>query len=138
MGRTRLVVSLLIVNTVLALTALGWLIWITTSPRYWFAGAYAAQGPQGEKGPRGDASPPGPPGPVGPDAADAIDSLQPDIDDLVSRVDDLETDLSDLQDETGTSTFESDFEDVQQTVSNLCDALSQYDGALYDVHSAAC
>ncbi len=79
MVRTRLVVSLLIVNGLLAMTALGWLVSITTSPRHWFADAYAAQGPRGEKGPRGEQGPIGPAGPVGPDAEDAIASLESDL-----------------------------------------------------------
>src|SRR6266487_5383877 len=82
MARTRLVASLLIVNGLLAMTALGWLVWITTSPRHWFADAYAAQGPRGEKGPRGEQGPLGPAGPVGPDAEDAIASLESDLSDV--------------------------------------------------------
>jgi hypothetical protein len=38
MGRTRLLIPALIVNPLLVLVALGWLAWVTTSPRYWSPG----------------------------------------------------------------------------------------------------
>src|ERR1051326_2319794 len=128
MARRRLLVASLVVNGLLTLVAIGWLVWITTTPRYWFAGAYASQGPLGDKGPRGDPGPEGPPGPVGPDASDAISSLETDVSDLSDRVDTLESDLSDLQNESGGSTLETDLEDVQQKVSDICDGFLQYSG----------
>jgi hypothetical protein len=139
MSRPRVLAVALIVNGVLAIAALGWIAWIATSPRCWFADAYAAQGPQGEKGPRGDDGPAGPAGPVGPDAADAISSLESDLSDLTDRVDTLESDLSTLQDEAGTSTLEDDVQQVSQTIGDVCDALlSSESFALQDIYSAAC
>jgi hypothetical protein len=138
MAGRRLLVASLVVNVVLSLAAIGGLVWITAAPRYWFAGAYAEQGPRGDKGPRGEQGSPGPAGPVGPDASTAIDDLSSTVDDLSSRVDTLETDLSDLQDASGGSTLETDLQDVQQKVSDICDQMALDSGALFDIYVAAC
>jgi hypothetical protein len=138
MERTRLITAVLIVNSLLALVALGWLAWISVAPRYWFSGAYAAQGPQGEQGPRGEQGAVGPAGPVGPDAEDAIAGLEAEVSDLSDRVDTLESDLSSLQDESGGSTLEDDVQTATGTVTGLCDALSLTDGTLYDIYVSAC
>src|SRR4051812_48381522 len=132
----RLGLAGIAVSLALGLIAVGWLAWISTSPRYWFPDAYAAKGPTGDRGPRGSVGPEGPPGPVGPDAADAISALQSDLEDVTSRLDDLESSVTDLQDETGTSTLETDVLDVQQKVNNMCDELSLSDGELYDIYLA--
>jgi len=79
MGRTRLLIPALIVNPLLVLVALGWLAWVTTSPRYWSPGAYAARGPASDQGPRGEQGPVDPAGPVGPGAEDAIASLESEL-----------------------------------------------------------
>jgi hypothetical protein len=128
----------LVLNGLLTLTALGWLAWISVAPRYWFPGAYAAQGPRGEEGPRGERGPEGPAGPVGPDAADAIDELSLEVTDLSERMETIEGELSDLQGMAGSSELESAVEDVQNTVSAICDELSYYEGALADIWLAAC
>jgi len=73
MLRSRAVLVLLVINLAATLVAIGWLAWISSSPRYWFPGAYAAKGERGDLGPRGPRGPVGPPGPVGPDAASAIE-----------------------------------------------------------------
>jgi outer membrane murein-binding lipoprotein Lpp len=152
MSQARMVWALTTISGVLALVAVGWLVWITTSPRTWFAAAYAAQGPRGERGPTGNQGPPGPPGPVGPDAADAIDSLQLDVDDLSSRVDSLEADvedlssrvdtlegdLGDLQGETGVSDLQTDVEQTRDKLTAICDEMSNYEGAFTDIYLAAC
>ena len=99
---------------------------VSSSPRYWFPGAYAERGARGDPGPLGPRGPAGPPGPVGPDAASSVD-------DLDSRVSDLEDSISTLQDETGSSTLESDVQDATDKLDTLCSALLDEGGGFEDV-----
>ena len=57
--RVHVLTAAVAVVGVLAVVAIGWLIWITTDPGYWFPGAYADHPARGERGP------PGQPGPRG-------------------------------------------------------------------------
>ena len=134
----RLVLAGVAFNLVLVAIALGWLTWISAAPRYWFADAYAAQGPRGEQGQRGEQGPVGPAGPVGPDAIDAIEELRSELFDVSDRLETLEGDLASLQSESGSSDLESDVIDTRDRVEAICDQLFQYTGALEDIYYAAC
>jgi hypothetical protein len=141
----RGLIALLCVNLFLSTVALGWLTWVTTSPRTWFSAAYAAQGPVGEQGPRGERGPVGSPGPVGPDAASAIEDLDAQISDIEARVSDLTDMLESLQDESSGSVLETDLqetraiaEEAHETVTAICDQMLTYDGALGDIYVLAC
>jgi hypothetical protein len=114
-----------------SLVALGWLAWISASPRYWFPDAYAQKGDRGAPGPRGPRGSAGPPGPVGPDASSAID-------DLDSRISDLEDSLDTLENEAGGSTIESDVQDATDKLDAVCTALSGYGGAFEEIYFSAC
>ena len=52
--------------------------------------------------------------------------------------DTLESDLSTLQDESGSSTLESDVQDATTKLSDICDELSLYGGAFFEIYAAAC
>jgi hypothetical protein len=136
--RRRVVTILLVLNLAAALTALGWLAWISASPRYWFPDAYAQKGDRGDPGPRGARGPAGPPGPVGPDAQSAIDDLDSRITDLEDSVGTLESDLTDLQDESGTSSLEIDVEETKTKLDDVCSAFADYEGAFSDIYLTAC
>lgn len=110
---TAVAVASLLLNLVL----LGWLGWIVADPHYWFPGAYAEKGPTGDKGPRGPRGPVGPPGPVGPDAFDAVSSLEAEILDVSSRLDDLES-------AAGSSELQTQVDDLQVKLDNICEAIS--------------
>lgn len=127
-----------IIATAIALTAIALIVWIAAKPTYWFPGAYALQGVQGDPGPSGTVGPTGPAGPVGPDAEGAISSVESDLSDLSSQLDDVSSRLDDLENETGTSSFASDFESLQSTVTDICDQFSFYDGAFSDIYLNAC
>lgn len=132
------VLALLVLNLVLTLTALGWLAWISASPRYWFADAYAQKGDRGDPGPRGPRGPVGPQGPVGDTAEGAIADLDSRVSDLQDSVDTLQGDLTDLQDESGASTLEADVQDATTKLSDLCDAMANYSGAFEEIYLTAC
>ena len=103
----------LLLTAVVAVTAIGLIVWMAADPQYWFPGAYAAKGERGDVGPRGRQGPPGPPGP---DAATAIDDLSSTVDDLSSRLDDLETGTGDQA--------ASSVDDLKTALTDLCDAIS--------------
>jgi hypothetical protein len=136
--RRRAVLALIAFNLFASLVALGWLAWISASPRYWFPQAYAQKGDRGDQGPRGQQGPAGPPGPVGPDAQSAIDDLDVRLSDLEGSVETLQSDLSDLQDESGFSTLETDVQDTTTKLNDLCDAFANYSGALEEIYLSAC
>lgn len=121
MRRTHL--ALLLATALVATGALAWTSALVISPRYWFANAYAEQGPRGEKGPRGDRGDPGPPGLVGPDAGaaiyDATSSLEASIDDLATRLGELETTLEDY-DNNRLAVFGND---AESALYEICQAI---------------
>jgi hypothetical protein len=137
---------------VLSVLAIGWTTWIVAEPRYWFPGAYAQKGERGDKGPRGPLGPPGPSGPVGPEAADVILDLEASISGVETRLEELASDLDDLENHSGITQLESDVEEAQRlaseakdaaeevenTVSAICDQFFLYPGALEDIYISAC
>jgi hypothetical protein len=137
-GRTRVLIALSIANLVLVGVALGWLAWMSASPRYWFRDAYAQKGDRGDPGPRGPVGPAGPPGPVGPDAQTAIDDLDARLADVEDSVSTLQSDLSDLEDKSGFSTLETDVQDTTSKLNDVCDAFANYSGAFEEIYLSAC
>jgi hypothetical protein len=136
--RRRALLVLLILNLAATLTALGWLAWISASPRYWFPDAYAQKGDRGDPGPRGPRGRIGPQGPLGDTAEGAVADLDSRVTDLEDSVGTLQSDLDDLQNESGVSTLESDVQDATTKLDDICTALSGYGGAFEDIYISAC
>ena len=132
----RLLVAVATASLVLSIVSLGWIAWISQDPRYWFPGAYAAQGPRGEPGPIGLRGPIGPPGPVGPTVDEAISDVDFRLAEVEARVEVLESDVSALQ--TTTDDLTTSVEETGSTVDDICDEFSFYSGALEDIWFAAC
>ncbi len=145
MGTERRFLLLITVLAALSLGSLALTVSLIAAPRYWFANAYAEQGPRGEKGPRGDRGPAGPPGPVGPDAADAYDELWSSLSALQGDLEEVASSLDSLEGMTGYSTLEEAVETAQETaeaaqetVYGICDQFAYYSGALTDIYLSAC
>ena len=149
---SRWLIALLVVNSLLSLTTLGWLAWITFEPRYWFAAAYAEKGPRGDPGPRGERGPVGPTGPVGPDAETAVAEIAGELEDVRFHLEGVSGDLDDLARGFSTTELQSQVDDlasqledassavddVRSDLDDLCDEFSYYSGALQDIWFAAC
>jgi hypothetical protein len=132
--RLRILMVVAAVNGLLALGALGLIVWMNEDPVYWFPKLAAEQGPKGEagsKGPRGAQGPQGPAGvsgdvdldsriselestvgsnSSGDDYGTQLDTLTSSTDDLSSRVDDLDSTTQELA-------------DTPDTVAAICEAL---------------
>jgi outer membrane murein-binding lipoprotein Lpp len=126
MRHYRLLVITSVTSLVIACVAVGLIVWIATAQPHWFASSYAP--------------------------AASVDQVESDIADVQSRLDDLETgsgdqastsveDLSSSLDDLETGSGDqasSSVDDLATTVSNLCDAMSGYGGALGDIYLSAC
>jgi hypothetical protein len=126
MRHYKLLVATTLTSFLLAVVAVGALAWITFAPPSWFTRQYATTA--------------------------SVDQASTDASDAESRLDDLETgsgdqasisveDLSGRLDDAETGGGDgaaSSLDDVATTVSNLCDALSNYGGAFGDIYLSAC
>lgn len=126
MRHYRLLVGTTIASLILAVIAVGAIAWITFAPPAWFTHHYATAASVDQA--EGDAA----------DAESRLDDLETgsgdqapeSVSDVSSRLDDVETGSGDQA--------SSSLDDVASTVSDLCDALSGYDGALGDIYLTAC
>jgi len=125
----RLLIAIVVANSVITLLIASWAVWVAVEPQYWFPGAFAQQGEPGEQGPVGEPGPPGPAGPPGPggpgvddvavqaeDASTAADEARALAEDVDGRLTEIESiDLYDV---------ESRLSDTESRVEEACSTLS--------------
>jgi hypothetical protein len=132
--RIRILMAIAGVNGLLAIGALGLIVWMNEDPVYWFPKLASAQGPKGQSGDRGARGPQGSQGPAGISGDVELDSRVADLETEIgsdTSVDDLATQVSDHDDRIGT--VETDVTDLQDRMdaaeSSLADACSALDSA---------
>jgi hypothetical protein len=130
--RIRILMVLAGVNALLALGAIGLIVWMNEDPVYWFPKLAAEQGPKGPAGDKGARGPQGDTGPAGVSGDVAIESRVSDletsvgdttsVDLLSSRLDDAETRLDTV--EPAVTDLQDSVDTAETSLSSICDALN--------------